>query len=291
MNITKNIKASLSGTFTLGGGLKINRLGYGAMRITGSGIWGPPDNKTEALRVLRRLPELGVNFVDTADSYGPNVSEELIAQALHPYPNGMLIATKGGLARPGPNQWKPNGDPKHLRSCLEGSLKRLKVDCIDLYQLHRIDTNVPMEDSLGALKKAQEEGLIRHIGLSEVNADQLEKASKIVDVVTVQNMYNLTERRWEDTLKWCEAHEVGFIPWYPLSAGSIKSQKTIGKVAKKHEASEFQVALAWLLQHSSVMLPIPGTSSVAHLEENVASASLELDEEDMLELNELEKSE
>ena len=261
------------------------------MRITGGGIWGPPDNKAEALRVLRRLPKLEVNFIDTADSYGPDVSEELIAEALHPYPDGMLIATKGGLTRPGPNQWTPNGDPAYLRSCLEGSLKRLKVDCIDLYQLHRIDSKVPMEDSLGALKKAQEEGLIRHIGLSEVDVDQLEKASNIVDVVTVQNMYNLTERRWEDTLKWCEAHKVGFIPWYPLSAGSINSQKVIAKVAQKHGASEFQVALAWLLQHSPVMLPIPGTSSVAHLEENVAAASLKLDEEDMQELNDLGKSE
>ncbi len=201
----------------------------------------------------------------------------------------MLIATKGGLTRPGPNQWKPNGDPTYLRSCLEGSLKRLKVDCIDLYQLHRIDSNVPMEDSLGALKRAQEEGLIRYIGLSEVDVDQLEKASKIVDIVTVQNMYNLTERRWEDTLTWCEKHDVGFIPWYPLSAGSINSQKVISKIAKKHEASEFQVALAWLLQHSPVMLPIPGTSSVAHLEENMEAASLKLDEEDVQELNGLRK--
>lgn len=285
-----DIDATQSGTFKIGGELEINRLGYGAMRITGSGIWGPPDNRNEALRVLRRLPELGVNFIDTADSYGPNVSEELIAEALHPY-KGLVLATKGGLMRPGPNQWKPNGDPKYLRACLEGSLKRLKVDTIDLYQLHRIDSNVPMEDSLGALKKAQEEGLIRYIGLSEVTVEQLEEASKIVDVVTVQNMYNLTERRWEDTLTWCEKHNVGFIPWYPLSAGSINSQEVISEIAKKHEASEFQVALAWLLQHSPVMLPIPGTSSVAHLEENVASASLTLDEEDIQKLNELERSE
>lgn len=284
-----DIHATQSGTFKIGGELEINRLGYGAMRITGSGIWGPPDNRNEALRVLRRLPELGVNFIDTADSYGPDVSEELIAEALHPY-TGLVLATKGGLMRPGPNQWKPNGDPWYLRSCLEGSLKRLKVDCIDLYQLHRIDSIVPMEDSLGALKKAQEEGLIRYIGLSEVTVEQLEQASKIVDVVTVQNMYNLTERRWEDTLKWCEAHNVGFIPWYPLSAGSINSQEVISSIAKKHEASEFQVALAWLLQHSSVMLPIPGTSSVAHLEENMKAAALTLDEEDIQKLNHLEKS-
>lgn len=286
-----DIDATRSEIFKVGGEFEINRLGYGAMRITGSGIWGPPDNKKEALRVLRRLPELGVNFIDTADSYGPDVSEKLIAEALHPYPKNMLIATKGGLTRPGPNQWKPNGDPKYLRSCLEGSLKRLKVDTIDLYQLHRIDSNVPLEDSLGALKRAQEEGLIRYIGLSEVDVDQLEKASQIVDIVTVQNMYNLTERRWEDTLTWCEQHDVGFIPWYPLSAGSINSQKVISKIAKKHGASEFQVALAWLLQHSPVMLPIPGTSSVAHLEENMGAASLKLDEEDVQDLNGLEKSE
>lgn len=284
-----DIEAIHSGTFKIGGELEINRLGYGAMRITGSGIWGPPDNRNEALRVLRRLPELGVNFIDTADSYGPDVSEELIAEALHPY-TGLVLATKGGLMRPGPNQWKPNGDPKYLRSCLEGSLKRLKVDCIDLYQLHRIDSHVPMEDSLGALKKAQEEGLIRYIGLSEVTVEQLEQASKIVEVVTVQNMYNLTERRWEDTLKWCETHNVGFIPWYPLSAGSINSQEVISGIAKKHEASEFQVALAWLLQHSPVMLPIPGTSSVAHLEENMRAAALTLDEEDIQKLDHLEKS-
>ncbi|GHB60538.1 oxidoreductase [Persicitalea jodogahamensis] len=256
------------------------------MRITGSGIWGPPDNRREALRVLRRLPELGVNFIDTADSYGPNVSEELIAEALHPYSKGMLIATKGGLTRPGPNKWEPNGRPGYLRSALEGSLKRLKVERIDLYQLHRIDPEVPMEDSLGVLKDAQKEGLIRYIGLSEVSAEQLEQASKTVDIATVQNMYNLNERRWEDSLKWCEAQNVGFIPWYPLSAGSINSQKTIQKVAKKHGVSEYQVALAWLLQRSPVMLPIPGTSSVAHLEENVAAASLKLEEEDLQELNE-----
>jgi pyridoxine 4-dehydrogenase len=286
-----DIDATQLGTFKIGGEFEVNRLGYGAMRITGSGIWGPPENKKEALRVLRRLPELGVNFIDTADSYGPDISEELIAEALHPYPNTMMIATKGGLTRPGPNQWKSNGDPKYLRSCLEGSLKRLKVDCIDLYQLHRIDGNVSMEDSLGALKRAQEEGLIRYIGLSEVDVDELETASQIVDIVTVQNMYNLTERRWEDTLTWCEQHDVGFIPWYPLSAGSINSQKVIARVAQKHGASEYQVALAWLLQHSPVMLPIPGTSSVAHLEENMEAASLKLDEADVQELNTLEKSE
>lgn len=235
--------------------------------------------------MLRRLPELGVNFIDTADSYGPNVSEELIAEALHPYPAGMLIATKGGLTRPGPNKWEPNGRPEHLRASLEGSLKRLKLERIDLYQLHRIDPKVPMEESFGALKDAQNEGLIRHIGLSEVSVEQLEQAKQTVEVATVQNMYNLNDRRWEASLTWCEENNVGFIPWYPLSAGSINSQKTIQKIAKKHEVSEYRVALAWLLQRSPVMLPIPGTSSVAHLEENVAAASLQLEEDDMCELS------
>jgi len=280
-----NVNAAHSGQFTIGSDLTVNRLGFGAMRITGSGIWGPPDNRREALRVLRRLPELGVNFIDTADSYGPNVSEELIAEALYPYPEGMLIATKGGLTRPGPNKWEPNGRPEYLRASLEGSLKRLKLERIDLYQLHRIDPEVPMEESLGVLKDAQEEGLIRHIGLSEVSAEQLEQASKTIEVATVQNMYNLSERRWEDSLTWCEKNSVGFIPWYPLSAGSIESQGVIQKIAKKHEVSEYQVALAWLLQRSPVMLPIPGTSSVTHLEENVAAASLQLDEDDMRELS------
>ena len=283
----KIINAASSGQFKIGGDLNINRLGFGAMRITGSGIWGPPANRREALRVLQRLPELGVNFIDTADSYGPNVSEELIAEALHPYPEGIFIATKGGLTRPGPNKWEPNGRPEHLRASLEGSLKRLKLERIDLYQLHRIDPKVPMEESLGVLKDARKEGLIRHIGLSEVGPEQLEQATKTVEVATVQNMYNLNERRWEDTLEWCEKNNVGFIPWYPLSAGSINSQKTIQKIAKKHEVSEYQVALAWLLQRSPVMLPIPGTSSVTHLEENVAAASLQLDEEDMRKLDTL----
>lgn len=286
----EGISAVESGTFKIGGDLEINRLGFGAMRITGSGIWGPPSNKAEALKVLRTLSEVGVNFIDTADSYGPNVSEELIAEALHPYEKGLVIATKGGLTRPGPNQWKPDGRPEYLRSTLEGSLKRLKTDRIDLYQLHRIDANVPMEDSLGVLKEAQDQGLIRHIGLSEVSVEQLEKASKIVKVTTVQNMYNLAERRWEDTLRWCEEHGVGFIPWYPLSAGSIHTQKVLGKVAKKHGASVYQVALAWLLQHSPVMLPIPGTSSSDHLKDNVGAASLQLDEEDMQTLDNLGNS-
>lgn len=284
---SQEINTVHSDTFRIGGDLEINRLGFGAMRITGSGVWGPPENREEALRVLRALPGLGVNFIDTADSYGPNVSEELIAEALHPYQEGLLIATKGGLTRSGPNQWKPKADPAYLRSALEGSLKRLKVECIDLYQLHRFDPDVPMEESLGVLKDAQDKGLIRHIGLSEVNVGQLEKAAKIVKITTVQNMYNLVERKWEDTLRWCEAHGVGFIPWYPLSAGNLKIQKKLSEVAERYEASEYQIALAWLLQHSPVMLPIPGTSSLAHLEENVAAASIKLQEEDINTLNTL----
>ncbi len=281
--------ASQSGTFKIGGEFEINRLGYGAMRITGSGIWGQPDNRNEAIRVLSRLPELGVNFIDTADSYGPDVSEELIAESLHPYPDGTLIATKGGLTRPGPNQWKPNGDPGYLRSMLEGSLRRLNLDRIDLYQLHRIDDKIPMKVSLGALRKAQQEGLIRFIGLSEVSAEQLDEASDLIEIATVQNMYNIAERRWESTLEWCEARNVGFIPWYPLSAGSMGDQEVLTNIAEKHQSTEYQVALAWLLQRSPVMLPIPGTSSVAHLEENVSAAKLTLDEDDMSKINKLGK--
>ncbi|TDB61432.1 aldo/keto reductase [Arundinibacter roseus] len=283
----EKVNAAQSGTFLLGGDLPINRMGFGAMRITGAGIWGPPTNKTEALRVLRCLPELGVNFVDTADSYGPDVSEELIAEALYPYPKGMVIATKGGFMRPGPNKWKPNGKPEYLLEALKGSLKRLKVDRIDLYQLHRIDPEVPMEDSLGVLKDAQQQGLIKYFGLSEVSVEQLDKAAQIIDIASVQNMYNLIERRWEDVLTWCEEHQAGFIPWYPLSAGSIDSQEIIGSIGAKHGASGYQVALAWLLQHSPVMLPIPGTSTTNHLEENVAAVQVELDEEDLSKLNEI----
>jgi pyridoxine 4-dehydrogenase len=283
----KPANAIQAGKFIIGGDLEINRLGYGAMRITGSGVWGPPQHKSEVVRVLRKLPELGVNFIDTADSYGPDVSEDLIAEALYPYPKGTVIATKGGFTRPGPNQWKPEGHPDYLRSALDGSLKRLKIECIDLYQLHRIDPKVPLEDSLGVLKEAQKQGKIRHIGLSEVSVDQLNQASKVVTITTVQNMYNLTERKWEDVLQWCESHNVGFIPWYPLSAGSINNHRNLKDVAAKHNATEYQIALAWLLGRSPVMLPIPGTSSVAHLEENVGAAALQLDDEDKQILDEV----
>jgi pyridoxine 4-dehydrogenase len=279
------IDASAAGTITIGGDLTVNRLGYGAMRITGEGIWGPPRDKAEAIRVLQRLPDLGINFIDTADSYGPYVSEELIAEALHPYPEGMIIATKGGLTRTGPNQWPINAHPDHLKQALEGSLKRLKADRIDLYQLHRFDPKVPVEETLGFLKDMQDQGYIRHLGVSEVSVADLEKASKFIRVTSVQNKYNLAERNWEDVLRWCEERQVAFIPWYPLSAGDMSTQRALHEVAKEHEATEFQVAIAWLLQHSPVMLPIPGTSSVAHLEENTAAASLKLSEEDMQKLS------
>ncbi len=255
------------------------------MRLTGEGIWGPPKDKAECIRVLQRLPDLGVNFIDTADSYGPHVSEELIAEALYPYPEGLIIATKGGLTRTGPNQWPVNGHPDHLKEALEGSLKRLKVDRIDLYQLHRFDPKVPVEETLGFLKDRQSKGYIRHLGISEVSVSNLEKAQQLVEVVSVQNMYNLTERRWEEVLKRSEQDQLAFIPWYPLSAGNVASQETLKKVASRHQATSYQIALAWLLAHSPVMLPIPGTSSVKHLEENVAAASIKLTEEDLRELS------
>ncbi|MBC7923962.1 MAG: aldo/keto reductase [Ferruginibacter sp.] len=277
--------ASAAGTITIGGDLTVNRLGFGAMRLTGSGIWGPPKDKAEALRVLRRLPDLGVNFIDTADSYGPHVSEELIAEALHPYPVGLVIATKGGLTRTGPNQWPVNGHPDHLKEALEGSLRRLKLDRIDLYQLHRFDARVPVEETLGFLKDRQAQGYIRHLGVSEVGVPDLEKADRTVTVTSVQNMYNLGERRWEAVLAEAQRRGIAFIPWYPLSAGNLATQQALQQVAGRHQATEYQVALAWLLAHSPVMLPIPGTSSVAHLEENVAAASLRLTEEDLRELS------
>jgi len=282
---TSNINAAAAGTITIGGDLTVNRLGFGAMRLTGDGIWGPPKDKAECIRVLQRLPELGVNFIDTADSYGPHVSEELIAEALYPYAEGLIIATKGGLTRTGPNQWPVNGHPDHLKEALEGSLKRLKVDRIDLYQLHRFDPKVPVEETLGFLKDMQSKGYIRHLGISEVSVSDLEKAQQLVEVVSVQNMYNLTERRWEEVLKRSERDQLAFIPWYPLSAGNVDSQQALKKVAARHQATSYQIALAWLLAHSPVMLPIPGTSSVKHLEENVAAASIKLTEEDLREIS------
>ena len=278
--------AQQSGTYTLGGDLEIHRLGYGAMRITGQGIWGPPKDKAEAIRVLQATQDLGINFIDTADSYGPNVSEELIAEALHPYPAGLLIATKGGLERPGPDQWTPNGRPEHLESVLKGSLKRLKLERIDLYQLHRFDTKVPADEYLGKLAELQQQGYIRHLGLSEVSVDQIEQAQQHFEVVSVQNKYSLTDRKWEDEVEWTRDHNIGFIPWYPLDAGAVDNA-TLKKIAKKHDATVYQIALAWLLAHSENILPIPGTSSVEHLRENTRAAAIELEEEDLSQLADL----
>jgi aryl-alcohol dehydrogenase-like predicted oxidoreductase len=279
--------AALAGTIALGGDLVVNRVGFGAMRITGQGIFGPPADRQEAIRVLRRAVELGVNFIDTADSYGPYVSEELIAEALHPYPEGLVIATKGGLERPGPNQWTPNGHPRHLRDALEGSLRRLQVDRIDLWQLHRIDRAVPEDEQFATLAEFVREGKVRHIGLSEVDADAPERARRYVDVVSVQNRYNVFDRRWDHVVECCEAHRTAFIPWFPLGAGKLRSEgdedgahERLERVARRHEASVMQVALAWLLARSPWMLVIPGTSKVRHLDENIAAAELELDDED-----------
>ena len=264
-------------TFTIGGDLEVRRLGFGAMRITGDGIWGPPDDPDEARRVLRRVVELGVNLIDTADSYGPEVSENLIAEALHPYPEGLVIATKGGLRRSGPGQWPRDGRPERLKECCEASLRRLRLERIDLYQLHSPDPQVPLEDSLGALKELQDEGKIRHIGVSNVSRSELDRARAMVDVVTVQNRYNLTDRRSEDVLEACERDGIGFIPWFPLATGDLaRPGGPLDELARSHDATPGQLALAWLLARSTVMLPIPGTGSVAHLEENTAAADLEL---------------
>ena len=274
--------------FKLGGDLPVKRLGFGAMRITGDGIWGWPADRANALKVLRRAIELGVNLIDTADAYGPETSELLIAEALHPYPKGLVIATKGGLTRPGPGQWKPNGRPDYLKQCVEKSLQRLKLERIDLYQLHRIDPKVPAADSLGALKEMQDAGKIRHVGLSEVSPEQIEQARKILPIVSVQNQYNVADRDWENTLAYCEKEKLGFMPWSPIGGNrGLKARGALETVAKNHQTSVYQVALAWLLQHSPVMLPIPGTSSVAHLEENVAAAALKLTPADIQALDAL----
>lgn len=282
--------AAASGTFTLGGDLTVNRMGFGAMRITGKGIWGEPKDPAEARHVLRKALELGVNFIDTADSYGPYVSEDLIAEALYPYAEGLVVATKGGLTRQGPDQWLPVGRPEYLRQCVETSLRRLKIDTIDLYQLHRIDPKVPVEESLGALKDLQTQGKIRHIGLSEVSVEELEHAQTIVDVVSVQNLYNLSERKSEALLDYCTEKSIGFIPWFPVAGGDlVKPGGVLDQAAKKREATVAQLALAWLLKRSPAMLPIPGTSSVAHLEENVAASSLTLTDEEFEALSALGK--
>jgi pyridoxine 4-dehydrogenase len=266
-----------SDTFTIGGDLTVNRLGFGAMRLTGEGIWGEPKDPAEAKRVLRRAVELGVNFIDTADSYGPEVSERIIGETLSPYPRGLVIATKGGLARSGPNQWQPLGRPEYLRQCVEMSLRRLRLERIDLYQLHRIDPKVPAEEQFGELKKLQDEGKIRHIGLSEVKPAEIEHARKTIRVVSVQNLYNIGDRSHEDTLEYCAKNKLAFIPWFPVAAGKLAQPGgALDAAAKKHHATVAQLALAWLLHRSPVILPIPGTSSARHLEENLGAASLKL---------------
>lgn len=277
---TQNV-AQASGTFTIGGDLTVNRLGFGAMRLTGKGVWGPPDDPDECIRVLRRAVELGVNFIDTADSYGPYVSERLIRKALHPYADGVVVATKAGLLRTGPDVWPVLGFPAYLRQECEMSLRRLRVDTIDLFQLHRIDDKFPAEDQLGELVKLQQEGKIRHIGLSEVSVEQLEAAQKVATIVSVQNMYNLTMRGSEALLDVCEKQNIGFIPWFPLAAGPLAAPDgPLQRIAADHDASASQLALAWLLKRSPVMLPIPGTSKVAHLEENVAAAEITLSDDE-----------
>lgn len=277
--------AAKAGEFRIANDLRVTRLGFGAMRITGKGVWGPPADRAEAIRVLRRAIALGINFIDTADSYGPAISEELIAEALHPYPADLVIATKGGFERPGPDRWVENGGPEHLISACEGSLRRLRLDRIDLYQLHRIDSKVPAEDQLGTLKNLQAQGKIRHIGLSEVTVRQIQHAETIVKVRSVQNRYSLTDRGSEDVLEYCEQHNIGFIPWFPLAAGRLSAASSpIARVAAHLNATPSQVALAWLLRRSPVMLPIPGTSSVPHLEENVAAAGVKINDSELQEL-------
>jgi pyridoxine 4-dehydrogenase len=272
-------------TFLIGGDLEVRRLGFGAMRITGDGIWGPPDDPEEARRLLGRVLELGVNLIDTADSYGPEVSENLIAEALHPYPEGLVIATKGGLRRTGPGQWPRDARPERLRECCEGSLRRLRVDRIDLYQLHAPDPKVPLEESLGALRELQQEGKVRHIGVSNVSLVELERAREVVEVVTVQNRYNLADRHSEDVLDACERDGIGFIPWFPLATGDlVRPGGPLDELARRHEAGPGQLALAWLLARSPVMLPIPGTASVEHLEENVAAARIRLGDDELEQL-------
>jgi pyridoxine 4-dehydrogenase len=277
LNKNAGSPASASGEFQIGGDLPVYRLGFGTMRITGKGIWGEPNDPQEAIRVLRRAIDLGVNFIDTADSYGPNVSERFIAEALYPYPADLVIATKGGFTRPGPDQWTVNAQPEHLREACEGSLRRLRLDRIDLYQLHRIDTEVPVAEQLGVLQDMQAEGKIRHIGLSEVGVRQIAHARTIVPIVSVQNRYSLSDRSAENVVDYCERENIGFIPWFPLAAGKLTaSGGALNRAAAEFGVTMSQLALAWLLWRSPVMLPIPGTSSVRHLEENVEAAELNL---------------
>jgi pyridoxine 4-dehydrogenase len=283
MNASK-ISATLAGKVSLGGEVSVHRLGFGAMRLTGDGIWGPPKNRSEAIAVLRRAAELDVNFIDTADSYGPHVSEELIAEALFPYPKDLVIATKGGWDRPGPNQWTHDATPAHLREAVEGSLKRLRLERIAVYQLHIPDPIVSFEDSVGTLAQLKNEGKIRLIGLSNVTQEHIERARRIVPIVSVQNRYSFADREWDYVVDYCERNGIAFIPWFPLGAGRVAGQ-ILEQVARAHQAAPYQVASAWLLKRSRVMLPIPGTSSVKHLEENVAAASLQLSDEEFQKLS------
>ena len=272
-------------TFKIGGDLEVNRLGFGAMRITGPGIWGWPKDRDEAKKVLRRTVELGVNLIDTADAYGPETSELLIAETLYPYPKDLVIATKGGNTRPGPDQWVPDGRPEYLKKCVDASLKRLRLERIELYQLHRVDPKVPMEDSLGALKEMRDAGKIRYLGLSEVDTQEIARARQIVPIATVQNRYNLADRKWENVLRYCEKERLGFMPWAPVGGNRSLKDSALDKVAQEQKASVYQIAIAWLLAHSPVMLPIPGTSSVAHLEENEGARKLKLTDGQMAALS------
>jgi aryl-alcohol dehydrogenase-like predicted oxidoreductase len=284
------VNAKAGGTFVIGGDLTVNRLGYGAMRITGDGIWGEPKDREGAKKVLQRAVELSVNFIDTADSYGPEVSEQLIGEALAPYSKGVVIATKAGLTRQGPNKWLPVGRPEYLIQQVEMSLRRLKLERIDLWQLHRIDPKVPVEESLGAIKKLQEQGKIRHVGLSEVKPHEIDQARKVVDIVSVQNQYNISDRQHEDVVEYCTKHKLAFIPWFPVAAGKLaKPGGKLYTAAKAHGATVSQLSLAWLLHHSPVMLPIPGTSSVAHLEENIAAAGVKLSDAEWKEIEDAAK--
>ncbi len=276
--------AAAAGDITLGGDVAVNRMGFGAMRLTGRGIWGPPADRPQAIRVLRRAVELGVNFIDTADSYGPDVSEEIIAEALHPYADGVVIATKAGFERSGPDRWTINGRPERLRRQLEGSLRRLRLDRIDLWQLHRIDPAVPAAEQFDAMLAFQREGMVRHLGLSEVTVADIELARRTVPIVSVQNRYNLTDREWESVVDHCEQEGLAFIPWFPLSAGAVDEAGPLARVAKRHGVSAYQAALAWLLARSAAMLVIPGTSSVPHLDDNVHAAEIRLTEVDLKEL-------
>ena len=288
---TGTINAALAGTIDFGGDLSVNRFGFGAMRITGPGIWGEPQDPGEARRVLRRALELGINLIDTADSYGPEVSERLIAETLYPYPDELVIATKGGLDRPGPGRWTPNGRPEHLRKACEGSLRRLRVDEIDVYQYHRPDPEVPLEESIGTLVELKDQGKIRHIGLSNVSVDEIKRAQKLTPIVSVQNRYNILDRESEDVLEYCSGEDMVFIPWRPVGGGELEeADGLVAALARKYRATPSQVALAWLLAHSPAMLPIPGTSKVVHLEENLGAVALDLAPSELAQLDNLANS-